>query len=114
MSEPMDVTKQVSWRVCRYGPRGVCGIASKEVDAHGDDGGSELDRWRHLGPCCGVCVAGLSSVCLRGIAGWMEVGPHVNLSLIWSRDSHVIVNMILSLLYSVVGHNLSSFHYTAN
>ena len=51
---------------------GVRGVASEDVDAHGDDGGSELDRWRRLGPRRGVCVAGLSSVRLRGIAGWMS------------------------------------------
>ena len=76
---------------------GVRGVASEDVDAHGDDGGSELDRWRRLGPRRGVCVAGLSSVRLRGIARWMGVGPRVNLSLIRSRDSHVIENTILSL-----------------
>ena len=48
---------------------GVLGVASEDIDAHGDDGGSGLDKWRRLGPRRGVCVAGLSSVRLRGIAG---------------------------------------------
>ena len=69
---------------------GVLGVASKDDDAHGDDGGSGLDRWRRLGPRRGVCVAGLSSVRLRGI-GVDETVSARNFMLIRSCDYHVII-----------------------